>query len=74
MTIGYGLNVYVFEEYTLEKNLDLVCVRLISRFPLFKDDNVIDPRHLGKQRRGHGAHRNGEAGIGNLVVEPLEQA
>lgn len=33
LTIGYGLDVYVYEELTLEKNLDIVCVRLISRFP-----------------------------------------
>jgi len=33
MTIGYGLDVDVFEELTLEKNLDIVCVRLLSRYP-----------------------------------------
>jgi hypothetical protein len=38
LSIGYGINVHVFDESSLEKNLDLVCVRLISRFPNFKDD------------------------------------
>ncbi len=38
LTIGYGINVTVHDELSLEKNLDIVCVRLISRFPIFKDD------------------------------------
>ena len=29
LTIGYGLDVYVYDELTLEQNLDVVCVRLI---------------------------------------------
>jgi hypothetical protein len=33
LTIGYGMDVEVFEERSLEKNLDIVCVRLLSRFP-----------------------------------------
>ncbi len=33
LTIGYGIDVEVFEESSLEKNLDLVCVRLLSRYP-----------------------------------------
>jgi len=47
LSIGYGINVHVFDELTLEKNLDLVCVRLISRFPNFKDDFLAhSPRAL----------------------------
>lgn len=37
MTIGYGLDIDVFEELTLEKNLDIVCVRLLSRYPRATD-------------------------------------
>jgi hypothetical protein len=33
LTIGYGMDIDVFEEETLEKNLDIVAVRLLSRFP-----------------------------------------
>ena len=33
MTIGYGIDVDVFEELTLEQNLDIVCVRLLTRYP-----------------------------------------
>jgi hypothetical protein len=47
LSIGYGINVEVFDELSLEKNLDLVCVRLISRFPNFKDDFLShSPRAL----------------------------
>ncbi len=45
LTIGYGIDVTVFEESTLEKNLDIVCVRLISRYPSFKDDVI---KHAGR--------------------------
>ena len=38
LSIGYGIDVEVFEELSLEKNLDIVCVRLISRYPVFKED------------------------------------
>jgi hypothetical protein len=38
LSIGYGININVFDELSLEKNLDIVCVRLISRFPNFKQD------------------------------------
>ena len=33
LTIGYGIDIEVFDESTLEKNLDIVCVRLLSRYP-----------------------------------------
>ena len=47
LSIGYGINITVFEELSLEKNLDIVCVRLISRFPIFKDDYLANfPRLL----------------------------
>ncbi|HNP47258.1 MAG TPA: MBL fold metallo-hydrolase [Bacteroidia bacterium] len=45
LSIGYGIDVEVFEERTLEKNLDIVCVRLISRYPIFKDDLM---NHTGR--------------------------
>lgn len=38
LSIGYGAQVEVFEERSLEKNLDIVCMRLISRFPMFHED------------------------------------
>jgi hypothetical protein len=43
LTMGYGLDVYVYDEMTLEKNLDIVCVRLISRFPSAKTDLQKNP-------------------------------
>jgi hypothetical protein len=38
ITSGYALTVDVYEELTLEKNLDIVCVRLITRYPLARKD------------------------------------
>jgi hypothetical protein len=38
LSIGYGAEVEVYEELSLEKNLDIVCMRLISRFPMFHED------------------------------------
>ncbi|MEP7168248.1 MAG: MBL fold metallo-hydrolase [Bacteroidota bacterium] len=43
MTIGYGLDVEVFEELTLEKNLDIVCVRLLSLYPRATDNLFKQP-------------------------------
>jgi len=48
LTIGYGVEVEVFEEATLELNLDIVCVRLISRFPRTKDEVKKNPMRLIK--------------------------
>ncbi len=48
MTIGYGIDVEVFEELSLEKNLDIVCVRLISRYPMIKDDLKNNKRRVLK--------------------------
>ena len=38
LSIGYGVSVDVYEELSLEKNLDIVAVRLISRYPIYRDD------------------------------------
>jgi hypothetical protein len=38
LTIGYGIDVEMYDENSLEKNLDIVCVRLITRFPMARKD------------------------------------
>lgn len=38
LTIGYGLVIDVYDELSLEKNLDIVCVRLITRYPMARHD------------------------------------
>ena len=38
ITIGYGLTVDIYDQLTLEKNLDIVCVRLITRYPIARKD------------------------------------
>jgi|SRR6185437_6549689 len=38
LTIGYGITIEVYEELTLEKNLDIVCMRLITRYPMARKD------------------------------------
>lgn len=38
LTIGYGLTVEVYDQLTLEKNLDIVCIRLITRYPMARKD------------------------------------
>ncbi|MFI5149271.1 MAG: MBL fold metallo-hydrolase [Bacteroidia bacterium] len=43
LSIGYGLRVDVYEELSLEKNLDIVCVRLISRYPMTRRDMMRQP-------------------------------
>jgi hypothetical protein len=43
ITIGYGLTVDVYDESTLEKNLDIVCVRLITRYPIARQDLLKYP-------------------------------
>ena len=43
LTIGYGLVVEINDLATLEKNLDIVCVRLITRYPIAKHDLVKHP-------------------------------
>jgi hypothetical protein len=48
LSIGYGINVTLYEESSLEKNLDIVCVRLISRFPNFKEDFILQSGRILK--------------------------
>ncbi len=38
LTIGYGVNIEMYDELSLEKNLDIVCVRLITRYPMARKD------------------------------------
>lgn len=43
LTIGYGIDVDVYDELTLEQNLDIVCVRLITRYPTAAESLRKDP-------------------------------
>ena len=43
LTIGYGLTVEIYDERSLEKNLDIVCVRLITRYPIARKDILKNP-------------------------------
>jgi hypothetical protein len=43
LTIGYGIDVDVYDELTLEQNLDIVCVRLITRYPTTTESLRKDP-------------------------------
>ena len=43
LTIGYGLTLEIYDERSLEKNLDIVCVRLITRYPIVKEDILKYP-------------------------------
>ncbi len=43
LTIGYGIDVNVLLESTLEKNLDIVCVRLLTRYPRASKQLVKHP-------------------------------
>jgi hypothetical protein len=43
LTIGYGIDVDVYDELTLEQNLDIVCVRLITRYPTAAGSLRKDP-------------------------------
>ena len=43
ITIGYGLQVEVYDEPSLEKNLDIVCIRLITRYPVARQDLLRNP-------------------------------
>jgi hypothetical protein len=38
ITSGYSLVVDIYNELSLEKNLDIVCVRLITRYPIARQD------------------------------------
>jgi hypothetical protein len=43
LTIGYGIDVDIFDESALEKNLDIVCVRLITSYPTTSDNLRKEP-------------------------------
>ncbi len=43
LTIGYGITIDVYEQLTLEKNLDIVCMRLITRYPMARKDIIKFP-------------------------------
>lgn len=43
LSIGYGLDVDVYEELTLEMNLDIVCVRMLARYPSASGSLRKDP-------------------------------
>ncbi len=48
MTAGYALTVEMFDEDALEKNLDIVCVRLITRYPIMREDIFKQPIRAAK--------------------------
>lgn len=48
MTAGYALVVEMFDEDALEKNLDIVCVRLIMRYPIMREDILKQPLRAAK--------------------------
>ena len=48
MTAGYALIVEMFDEDALEKNLDIVCVRLITRYPIMREDILKRPMRAAK--------------------------
>lgn len=43
LTIGYAITIEIYEEHTLEKNLDIVCMRLITRYPMARKDIMKYP-------------------------------
>jgi hypothetical protein len=43
LTIGYGLTAEVYDQLSLEKNLDIVCIRLITRYPIARQDLMKFP-------------------------------
>jgi len=45
---GYALVVEMFDEDALEKNLDIVCVRLITRYPIMREDIMKQPLRAAK--------------------------
>lgn len=48
MTAGYALTVDMFDEDALEKNLDIVCVRLVTRYPIMREDILKQPMRAAK--------------------------
>ena len=43
LTIGYGFKVEIYDQLTLEKNLDIVCLRLITRYPIARKEMPKEP-------------------------------
>lgn len=43
LTIGYGVDVDIYDEPALEQNLDIVCVRLLTRYPTTSSSLKKDP-------------------------------
>ncbi len=43
LTIGYGIDIDVFDEQALEQNLDIVCVRLLTKYPTAKESMIKNP-------------------------------
>lgn len=43
LTIGYGFTAEIYDQLSLEKNLDIVCVRLITRYPIARQDLLKYP-------------------------------
>ena len=48
LTSGYALVVEMFDMDALEKNLDIVCVRLITRYPNMREDILKQPFRAAK--------------------------
>jgi L-ascorbate metabolism protein UlaG (beta-lactamase superfamily) len=48
LTSGYALVVEMFDMDALEKNLDIVCVRLITRYPIMREDILKQPFRAAK--------------------------
>lgn len=48
LTSGYALVVEMFDLDALEKNLDIVCVRLITRYPIMREDILKQPLRAAK--------------------------
>lgn len=48
LTSGYALVVHMFDLDALEKNLDIVCVRLITRYPIMREDILRQPFRAAK--------------------------
>lgn len=48
LTSGYALVVHMFDLDALEKNLDIVCVRLITRYPIMREDILHQPMRAAK--------------------------
>jgi hypothetical protein len=48
LTAGYALTVEMFDLDALEKNLDIVCVRLITRYPVMREDILRQPLRAAK--------------------------